>query len=81
MKHCKTKLAEAKNDQIKFKSNLGDIKKGNNKKRSMEQKNALYNIDMLCKARIEAIKFFDEYSSVVSEAKNEAKKKTSGKRL
>ena len=47
----------------------------------MEQKNALYNIDMLCKARIEAIKFFDEYSSMVSEAKNEAKKKTSGKKL
>ena len=47
----------------------------------MEQKNALYNIDMLCKVRIEAIKFFDEYSSMVSEAKNEAKKKTSGKRL
>ena len=32
------KLAEAKNDQIKFKSSLGKLKKGKNKKRSKEQK-------------------------------------------
>ena len=32
------KLAEKKNDQIRFKSNLGEIKKGNNKNRSKEQK-------------------------------------------
>ena len=30
------KLADAKNDQIRFKSDLGEIKKGNNKKRSRE---------------------------------------------
>ena len=35
------KLAKAKNNQIIFKSHLGEIKKGNNKKRSKEQKNAL----------------------------------------
>ena len=58
IKNGEIKLAEAKNDQIRFKSNLGEIKKGNNKKRSKEQKNALYNIDMLYKARNEAIKFF-----------------------
>ena len=73
IKNGEIKLDEAKNDQIRFKSNLGEIKKGNNKKRSKEQKNALYNIDMLYKARNEAIKFFDEYSSMVSEAKNEGK--------
>ena len=44
-------INEAKNDQIKFTLNLGKIKKGNNKKRSKEQKNALYNIEMLYKAR------------------------------
>ena len=69
IKNGEIKLAEAKNDQIRFKSNLGEIKKGNNKKRSKEQKNALYNIDMLYKARNEAIKFFDDYSLMVSEAK------------
>ena len=38
IKNGEIKLAEAKNDEIKFKSNLGQIKKGNNKKRSKEQK-------------------------------------------
>ena len=41
IKNGEIKLAEAENDQIKFKSNLGEIKRGNNKKRSKEQKNAL----------------------------------------
>ena len=45
--------------------------------RSKEQKtkNALYNIDMLYKERNEAIKFFDKYSSMVSEAKKIKKSK------
>ena len=34
---------------------------------------------MFYKARKEAIKFFDDYSSMVSEAKNRAKNKISGK--
>ena len=53
--------------------NLGEIKTGNNKKRSKEQKNALYNFDMLYKARSEAIKVYDGYSLMVSQAKNNAK--------
>ena len=36
------------------------------------QKNTLYNIEMLYKARNEAIKFYDYYSSMMSEAKNRA---------
>ena len=36
----------------------------------------MYNIDMFYKARNEAIKFFDEYSSMVSEAKLKATKET-----
>ena len=32
------KLSDVKNDQTIFKSHLGEIKKGNNKKRSKEQK-------------------------------------------
>ena len=65
----KITLAEAKNDQIKFKSYLGEIKKGNNKKQSKEQKNALYNIEMLYNERNKAIKFFDDYSLMTSETK------------
>ena len=33
IKNGEIKLAQAKNDQIRFKSNLGEIKKGNNKKK------------------------------------------------
>ena len=36
IKNGEIKLAEAKNDQINFKSSLGKIKKGNNKKRSKD---------------------------------------------
>ena len=73
------KLADAKNDQIKFKSSLGETKTG--PKSSKEHKNALYNIEMLYKARNEVIKFYDDYSSRASEAKSKAKNKTSGKGL
>ena len=68
-------LAGAKNDQAIFKSHLGEIKRGNKKNiKSKEQKNVKYNADMLCKARNEAIKFFDDYFSMVSEAKIKATK-------
>ena len=63
----KIDLADVKNNQEKFKSYLGEIKKG---KKSKEQKNTLYNIEMLYKARSKAIKFYDDYSLMMSEAKN-----------
>ena len=43
-----------------------------------EPKNTKYNIEMLYKARKEAIKHFDDYSLMISEAKNKAKNNTSG---
>ena len=72
----KIDLANVKNNQEKFKSYLGEIKKANNKHRSKEQKNTLYNIEMLYKARNEAIKFYDDYSLMMSEAKTKATKGT-----
>ena len=66
-------LAKVKNNQQKFKSYLGEIKKGN---KSKEQENTLYNIEMLYKARNEAIKFYDDYSLMMSEAKVKATKGT-----
>ena len=57
-----------------FKSCLGEIKEGS--KKSKERKNIVYNIEMLCKARKEAIKCFYGYSSMMSEAKNKATKGT-----
>ena len=76
MQKGEIKLSDVKNDRTIFKSHLGEIKKGNNKKRSRQQKNAIYNIEMLYKARNEAIKFYDDYSSMVSEAKNKVTKRT-----
>ena len=61
---------------MKLKSYLGEIKKGNKKHKSKVQKTTLYNIDMLNKARKEAIKFYDDYSSLMSESKYRATKGT-----
>ena len=72
-------LADAKNNQNNFKIHLGEIKKG--AKISKEEKSTIYNIELLYKARKEAIKFFDDYSLMVSEAKDKAKNNTSGKGL
>ena len=72
----KIDLTDVKNNQEKFKSYLGEINKGNKKHRSKVQKNNLYNIEMLYKARNEAIKFYDDYSSMMSEAKYRATKGT-----
>ena len=62
----KINLSDVKNNQEKLKSYLGKIKKG---KKSKAQKNTLYNIEMLYKARNEAIKFYHDYSSLRSESK------------
>ena len=45
------------------------------RKKSKEQKSALYNIEMFFKARNSVIKFYDDYSLISPEAKNEAKVK------
>ena len=67
---------------MKFKSYLGEIKKGNSKRKSKDQKNILHNIEMLYKARKGAIKFYIDYSLMMSEAKYKAKKdETKGKGL
>ena len=63
----KIDLANVKNNQEKFKSLLSRTKKGS--KKSIQQKNTLYNIGMLYKARNGAIKFYDDYSLMTSEAK------------
>ena len=73
------KLAEVKNNQNNFKMYLGQIKK--EAKKSKEQKNTIYNIELIYKARKENILFLDDYSLMVSEAKNKAKNNTSGKGL
>ena len=72
----KTSLADAKDNQAEFRSNLSEIKKGNKKHTSREQKNKLYNNEMLYKTRNNTIKFFNDYSSMASEAKLKTTKGT-----
>ena len=62
-------LADAKIYQVEFKLSLG-----NQKYRSKDQKNAIYSVEMLCKTKIDIIKFFDDYSSMVSVARHEVTK-------
>ena len=66
----KEDLASVKKNQQKFKYYLGETKKG--AKKSKEQKNTMYNIEMLYEARNEAIKFCDDYSLIMSEGKTKA---------
>ena len=65
-------LVDAKIDQGKFKSDLGKIKKGSSNKKSEEQKSVLYGIELLYKSRNDVFNFYDDYSSMVSEAKTKA---------
>ena len=71
IRNGKKNLSEVKNNQQDFKLYLGEIKKG--AKKSKEQKNTIYNTEMLYKARNEAVKFYDDYSLMMSEAKIKAK--------
>ena len=73
MRDGKIDLSDVKNNQGKFKSYLREIEKGNKNHRSKIKKNTLYNIEMLFKARNEEIKFYDDYSSMMSEAKTKAR--------
>ena len=66
----KISLVYAKSYQAEIKSNFC-LKK---KHRSKVQKNTLYNIEMLCKARNSVIEFFDDYSLTVFKAKRKATK-------
>ena len=70
----KISLTDARNDQAEFKSNVSEIKKGDKKHRSKEQKNTLHNIEMLYKTRNSVVEFFDNYSSIVSKANFKATK-------
>ena len=76
IRNGKINLTNAKNDQEKFRSDLGEIIRGNKKHKPNEQKNAIYNINMLYRARNSVIKFFYDYSLMVSEAKLKATKGT-----
>ena len=59
-------LEEAKNYQKTYLNYLKIIRKGN---KSVEQRETLANLNMLYNAREEAIKFIEDYGSMILEAK------------
>ena len=65
------KLEDAKELQNIFKLNLNKISKG--RFESKEQIRALENIKLFYEARQAAIKLFNDYSSIASEAKSKVK--------
>ena len=74
IRNSETSLTDVKSNRAKFKSNLTEVKKAY-KNRAKEQKDTLYNTETLYKARNEAIEFYDNYSSMMSEAKLKATKR------
>ena len=70
IKKGKISLEEAKNNQQNYLNYLNIIRKGN---KSANQKNTLANINIHFNARNSAIKFIEDYGSMILEAKKLAK--------
>ena len=68
-------------NQIKFKSDMDEIKKGNPKLKSEDQINIIQNIQTLFGLREKIINFFRDYSLLLSEAKYKVKYGTGPKIL
>ena len=71
MQSGEMKLEDAKELQNIFKSNLKKISKWRFK--SKEGKSTLENIELLYKSWQAVIKLFNDYSAILSEAKNKVK--------
>ena len=69
-------LNDAKDDQARLRSNLGEIKRVQKQHLSKESRNARDNIELLYIARKSAVDFLDEFTSRVSEARHQAKQGT-----
>ena len=78
IKKGKTSLEEAKIEQENLLEYLNVIRKGN---KDAKQKKSLANINMLYNARNDAVKFIEDYGSMILEAKRLAKEDQEGKGL
>ena len=70
IKERKISIQEAKDKQENYYNYLNKIRKGN---KSANQKRTLANINILFNARDNAIKFYEDYSSIILEAKRQAR--------
>ena len=64
---------EVLKDQIDFKSDLGEIKKGNKKSKSEDQISVIQSVQNFFDLKEKNIDFFKDYSLLLSEAKYKAK--------
>ena len=78
IKKGETSLEQAKNNQKNYLEYLNTIRKGN---KNPEQRKTLANINMFYNARDSAIKFIEDYGSMILEAKTLAKEDQEGKGL
>ena len=78
IKKGKTSLEEAKTEQENYLEYLNVIRKGN---KNAEQRKTLANINMLYNARNDAIKFIEDYGSMILEAKKLAREDQKGEGL
>ena len=74
----KISLEEAKNLQQDYDKYLKEVRKGN---KSVEQKKTLADINVLFNARNNAIKFIEDYGSMILEAKRLAKQEGTGLKI
>ena len=72
------KLEDLKNGQEIFKSHLGKVKKRKQQNKIKRAKKDNTKFERLYNSRNKAINFFDDYSSVMPEAKNKTTKATIG---
>ena len=72
IKNGELSLTDVKNNQDKFKSNLGEIKRGKNKNDQKSRKAHCTILKYVTKQETR-LKIFDDYSSMMSEAKAKAK--------
>ena len=78
IKKGKTSLEEAKTEQQNYLEYLNVIRKGN---KNAEQRKTVANINMLYNARNDAIKFIEDYGSMILEARKLAREDQKGKGL
>ena len=74
-------LKQAINDQYKLKSKLGDIKKGNPKRKLKKNLEVIENVDNLYDSRQAAIDIFIEYTERLSEARFRSKQERTGLKI
>ena len=81
IKDADISLKQAIMNQYDSKLKLGELKKGNPKRKSIKNLNVIKNVDNFHNSRQAAINFFIDYTKIVSEAKFKSKQKGTGLKI